>query len=235
LRTYLIAALAALTALAFAAVAYGQAGDTAELNLKVTPKKAGTKTNPKNSKIAVTVENGNTQRTMSKVTVVSPKTFKLSAKGLRKCAEATLEGGGPAACPRASRVGTGIAKALVGVNTPSPTPLTFDVTAVVTGSKKIGFFLAGRELPVNVMAPGTISGRNLTIKVPLNAQQPAPGLWAGLVSLEATMGAKKGKNYLASTTGCKRKKHRFKAVLTFVDNGVTAAGTLEAKGSSACS
>ena len=34
--------------------------------------------------------------------------------------------------------------------------------------------------------------------------------------------AKKGKNYLGSTTGCKKKKHPFNTVLTFVDNSVDA-------------
>ena len=58
----------------------------------------------------------------------------------------------------------------------------------------------------------------------LRAQQPAPGTWAGLVSLETTLGARKGKHYLASTTGCAKKKHAFSTVLTFVDNTVGAPG-----------
>ena len=60
-------------------------------------------------------------------------------------------------------------------------------------------------------------------------------MWAGLVSLETTLAAKKGKNYLASTTGCKKKKHAFKTVLTFIDNGVGAPGNETVKASSKCS
>ena len=50
MRKYLIAALAAVTAIAFSAVAFGQAPDTATLKVKVSPAKAGTKKKPKNVK-----------------------------------------------------------------------------------------------------------------------------------------------------------------------------------------
>ena len=84
------------------------------------------------------------------------------------------------------------------------------------------------------MAPGHLSGRKLTIEVPEVAQQPVPGTFAGLISLETTLKAKQGKNYLASTTGCKGKKHPFSAVLTFRDNGATPAGTRSASTAAAC-
>jgi hypothetical protein len=236
LRKYLIVGIAALTALAFAAVSFAQT-PAATMDVKITPTKAGTTKKPKNSKINLEIVNGDSKRTLSRLTITQPKTFKLSAAGLTKCDEATLDGGGPAACPKASRVGKGIAHALVGVNstTTPPTPLTFDVTAVVLGAKSIGFYLAARELPVNVLSPGTLKGNKLIIDVPVAAQQPAPGVWAGLVSLETTLQAKKGKHFLASTTGCKKKKHAFSTVMTFVNNGVGAAGDLTVKASSKCS
>jgi hypothetical protein len=234
LRKYLIVAIAALTAVAFTAVSFAQT-PAATMDVKITPKKAGTKKKPKNSEITLEIVNSDSKRTLSRLTITQPKTFKLSAKGLTKCDEATLENGGPAACPRASRVGKGIAHALVGVNGPAPTPLTFDVTPVVLGAKSIGFYLAARELDVNVLSPGRISGDKLIIDVPIAAQQPAPGVWAGLVSLQTTLAAKKGKNYFASTTGCTKKKHAFSTVMTFVDNGVGAPGNLTVKASSKCS
>jgi hypothetical protein len=232
LRKYLIVAVAALTTVAFTAVAVAQ--EPATLDVKVTPTKAGTKAKKKNSKIMLDIENADNTRTMSKLTITQAPTVKLSGRGLTKCAENVLEAQGPQGCPRASRVGTGTARALVGVNTPSPSPLTFDVTAVVTGNNSIGFFLAAQELPVNVLAPGRISGNKLTIDVPQNAQQPAPGTWAGLVSLNATLGAKKGRNYLVSTSGCKSRKHSYRAQLTFVNNGVSEAGTVNASDTVAC-
>jgi hypothetical protein len=71
--------------------------------------------------------------------------------------------------------------------------------------------------------------------VPDAAQQPLPGTYAGLVDIDTTLKAKKGKNYLASTTGCKKKKHAFKTVLTFINNGVSPAGNVTVKASSKCS
>ena len=234
MRKFLIVAVAAFAAIAFAAVSFAQT-PAATMTVKVSPADAGTAKKPKNSKIALKIENTATNRTMSKLTITTAKTFKLSAEGLTKCSKAKLEANGPAGCPKASRVGKGTAKALVGVTSPNPTSLTFDVTAVVTGAKTISFDLQGRELPVHVLAPGTLSGRKLTIQVPNQAQQPAPGVYAGLVSLETTLTARKGSHYLASTTGCTKKKHPFSAVMTFVPNGSdTTGGTVSTKASSAC-
>lgn len=234
MRKYLITAVAAVTAFAVAVpVASAQTAPT--MKVSVTPKNAGTKKKPKNSSIKLSIENAETNRTMSKLTITTAKTFRLSAKGLTKCAESDLEQGGPAACPAKSRVGKGIARAALGVNGPNPTPLTFDVTAVVLGAKELAFYLVARELPgINVVAPGHISGRKLTIEVPQEAQEPLPGTFAGLVSLETTLKARKGKNYLSSTVGCKARKHAFSAVLTFRDNGVSPAGTRSTKTNAAC-
>jgi hypothetical protein len=235
LRKYLVAAtVAALSVAAFAAVSYAQT-PAASMKVKVAPKKAGTKKKPKNSKIKLSITNGDSKKTLSKLTITTPKTFTLSAKGLTKCGEATLEAGGPEACPKASRVGTGVAHALLGVNGPTPSPLTFDVTAVVLGAKDVAFHLQSLENPsLAPVAPGKISGRKLTISVPGIAQQPFPGTWAGLVSLETTLGAKKGKHYLASTTGCKKKKHAFSTLMTFAANGVSDPTPLTVKASSKC-
>jgi hypothetical protein len=159
----------------------------------------------------------------------------LSAKGLTKCAQAVLESGGPDACPARSKVGGGTAEALLGVNGATTSPLTFDVTAVVLGPKKLGFFLHALQAPIDVLSPATIKGRKLIITVPPTAQQPATGVWAGLKSIHTTLKAKKGKHYLASTTGCVAKKHKFSTILTFVDNGVSQPGNVTVKGSSKCS
>jgi hypothetical protein len=236
LRKYLIVAVAALTAaLVFATTAsVAQTVDKATMKVSIKPKKAGTKKKPKNSSIELNIENANPKRTLNTLTITAPKTFTLSAKGLTKCDETALEQQGPDVCPKASKVGTGEAHALAGVTAPTPTPLTFDVTAYVLGPKKLGFYLAGREAAINVLSPGTIKGRKLIIQVPAAAQQLA-GLYNGLVSIHTTLKAKKGNHYLASTTGCKNKKHKFSAALAFVDNGATTATTLNATASSKCS
>ena len=233
MRKLLIAAIAVFTAIGLVSVATAQTPG-ADLDVKVSPANAGTKKKPKNSSLALEIVNGDTTRTMSKLAITLPRTVKLNARGLTRCDEQALEASGPSACPRSARLGKGTASAKVGVNTASPSDLTFDVTPVILGAKKLGFFLAGRELPVNVLAPGRISGRTLTIDVPRTAQEPAPGTFAGLVSLEAKLGARKGKNFLLSTTGCKRKKHKIKATLTFIDNGVSPAGTVNTSDTSRC-
>ena len=234
MRNYLLAAVAAVAVIAVAApVASAQAPAT--MKVGVTPTKAGTKSKPKNSTINLAVTNADTKRTMSKLTITTAKTFKLSTKGLTKCKVSVLETSGPSKCPKASRVGKGTAEALVGVNGTNPTPLTFKVTAVVTGPKNLAFDLQGQQLPVHVLAPGTISGSKLTIQVPQVAQQPVVGTYAGLVSLQATLSGKKGTNYLASTTGCAKKKHPFSSALTFINNGVSPAGTVTAKTNAKCS
>lgn len=238
MRKFLIAAVAAVTVIAVAApIASAQA--PANMSVKVTPTDAGTKKKPKNSTIKLAIENTAHNRTMSKLTITTAKSFTLSTKGLTKCNRAKLDpstGGGPSACPKASIVGKGTATALLGVTSPTPSDLVFDVTPVVTSAKNIDFYLAERNTGVNVLAPGTISGRKLTIEVPAAAQQPVPGVFAGLVSLETTLKAKKGKNYLASTTGCKGKKHPFSATLTFVPNGSdTTGGNVNTSASSKCS
>ena len=238
MRKYLIAALAALTAVALTTAAVAQQPE-ANMTVKVTPTDAGTKKKPKNGKISFHVENANTARTLGALTIKAPSTVKVSTKGLPKCSETVLANQGPSACPRASRVGTGVAQALLGVNLPpgNQTPLTFDVTAVVTGSKNIGFHLHGRGgfTAINLLSPGTISGRDLKIQVPTGAQQPAPGTWAGLVSIDSTLSGKKGNKYLVSVTGCKNRKQPFQSTLTFVNNGVTPAGNVAAQASSRCS
>jgi hypothetical protein len=236
LRKFLIVAIAAFTTMAFTAVAVAQT-PAASMKVTIKPKKAGTKKKPKNASIDLNIQNNDTKRTLSQLTITSPKTFKLGTTGLTKCNPANLEpgGAGPDACPKASKVGKGIAKALVGVTVPNPFPLTFDVTAIVTGKNKLVFFLAGRELQIQVPSPGTIKGRKLTIEVPPAAQQPTPGTYAGLVSIHTTLKAKKGKHYLASTTGCKKHKHAFSTKLTFANNGATPAGSTTVKSSSKCS
>ena len=236
MRKYLIAAVAALTVVAFAAVASAQT-PPASMKVKVKPKDAGTTSNPKNSSIHFEIVNNDTSRTMSKLAITTPKTFKLSAKGLKTCGEHTLETRGPSACPKKSRVGEGVAHALLGVGSATPTPLTFDVTPVVLGAKRIAFHLQSREFAeLAPVAVGKLSPRKrrLTITVPDVAQQPFPNTWAGLVSLEATLKAKQGKHMLASTTGCTKRKHKFSAKLTFVDNGVSEAGAVTTTGSSRC-
>ncbi len=232
MRKYLIVAIVATTAMAFAATSFG-ATPAATMKVSVSPKKAGKKKKPKNSSIHLTIKNNDPKKTLSSLVITSPKTFKLSGKGLKTCKEADLVSGGPAACSKASKLGKGTANALLGVNGTSPTPLHFDVTPILVGKSRIDFNLYTPAIG-NLISPAKIKGRKLTITVPDQAQQPLPGTWAGLVDIDTTLKAKKGKHYFASTVGCKKKKHAFSTKLVFADNGVSDFTPVTVKGSSKC-
>jgi hypothetical protein len=240
LRKYLIVAVAAMTALAFAAVSVAQTPDKVTLTTKLTPKNAGTKKKPANSKLHLKVVNANTQRTMSDLDIFMPKTLKVSLKGMPSCSGADIQA---RSCPKSSILGTGTAKAKVGVNGPAPSDLTFDVKAVktksqVNGKDMLGFVIddGGALLfltETKLSKAGGKYGQKLHIDVPPLAQQAGTS-YNGLVSLDTTLGKKKGKNMLLATTGCAKKKQPFKATLTFIDNTVTTAAKLSDTATSSC-
>jgi hypothetical protein len=235
LRKYLAGGIAVTVLAVFGGAAVAQTPQ-ASMNVTLSPKKAGTKKKPKSTKLRLVINNNDSKRTASKLAITLPKTLKLSGKGFPKCTEAMLAGEGKSACPKKSKVGSGTATALLGVNTPAPQDLTFKLTAYVGGAKAINFYLEGVELPVVFTTPGKLSGRKLTITIPeVPGQQPAPGTWAGLKSIDTTLQGKIKKNVLIGSTGCKKKKAPFTTAITFVDNGVAPAGTVTTKANAKCS
>ena len=242
MRKYLIVAIAAFTAIAFAAVSFAQGADTATLKVSLSPKDAGTAKKPKNSTFTLNVVNGNTQRTMSDLDIFIAKTARLSLKGLPKCAADDIF---TRSCPSSAVLGRGEAKAKVGVNGPPEQvrDLTFKVTAFktnspVTGKEMLGFFIDdGASL--QFLTETTLKkasgkyGQKLHIDVPELAQRVGT-TYNGLVSLNAKLTKKVGKNYLVATTGCKSKKHPYKVDLTFIDNGVTIAAKISQTANAKC-
>ena len=235
---HLVAAIAAITAIAFASVAVAQTQD-ASMKVSLSPKKAGTKRHPRNSSLKLTIANNDVHKTLRQLDVQLPKTVAVSGKGLMACKEPTLQSDGPSACPKGSIAGKGIANAAVGVDQPAPVPLQFDVTAVVVGKNGLDFFLHGTNLAVNATATGRIrktsKGPKLVVKIPQQAQQPTPGVYAGLVDLTATIAKKSGTHKLIATTGCRHHKQKFSTVLHFAQNPARPAGTAKASASSTCS
>jgi hypothetical protein len=224
LRKSLVAALAAATVLGGTSAALAQ-GSGGTLKVAVKPAKAGTKKKPKASTLSLSVQNNNQALTAKTIQIFLPKNAKISATGRKFCTLAKVIVPGAPACPASSKVGTGTASALVGVGTASPTALTFKVNAVLLSKKKIGFGIYGQELPIDVVAVGTLGkasgkyGSKLSIAIPIQARQPAPSTYAGLVSLRTKLGSTKGKNPLITTNGCpKNKQHAFKAVIGFEPN-----------------
>jgi hypothetical protein len=234
LRKILVAGMATLLVAGGATAALAQAPTAPTLTVTVKPTKAGTKKKPKNSSIHFTVVNNDSKKTLSKLVITMPMTLKLSGKGFKTCSLAKLNADGPTGCPRGSRVGGGTSDALLGVNGPTPTALHFVVTAVIQSKTKLNFYLHSTGIPINVVAPGTVRGRKLTVTVPDAAQQPAPGTWAGLVRLDSTIKGKAKKHFLIASTGCKAGKQKFTAALTFANNGVSTPGTTTISGAAPC-
>ena len=220
MRKYLIAAIAALAALAMATVAVAQSGDVTATTT-VSPTKSGTKKKPKSIKITTLVQNNVPNTTAAKIEIDFPKTVKISGKGLTSCKLSAIQANGPSACPSKSKAGTGLSHAVVG---PDRIPLNFDVTAFVGGKNLVIFYIKQQGGTVSKALSGKISkgsggfAQKLVITIPPDLQQPAPGLYAALVDLKSTLQLKKGKYALISSVGCKNKKHKFGAKLTFAPN-----------------
>ena len=239
MRKYLIVAIAAMTALAFAAVSVAQTPDKATLTTKLTPKNAGTKKKPTNATLHLNVVNANTSRTMSDLDIFMPKTLKVSLKGMPSCDNATIAA---RACPKSAELGHGVAKAKTGVNGGAPGDLIFNVKAfktksAVTGKDMLGFVIDNGTLlfltETKLSKAGGKYGTKLHLDVPELAQHAGTS-FNGLVSLDTTLGKKKGKNMLLATTGCVKKKQPFKVDLTFIENGVTHPAVLSDTSTAKC-
>ena len=124
MRKTLIAAIAALTALALAAVALAQnPAPTASLEVSVAPTKVGTTKKPRSGRLELNAEtNRESKSTASKIEISIPKGAKLSTKGLKACSFGKVNAQGKAACPKASKAGSGEADALLNPYADEPRP-----------------------------------------------------------------------------------------------------------------
>ena len=229
MRKFLIAALAALTSIAaVTAVASGQTEEPpagADLTVTISPTKTGTKKKPKPTKVSLTLKNEDSSQTADRLQVFMAKQIKTSTKGLKKCSAAKLEAQGKAGCSKASRVGNGTADAIAGVNTGSPAPLKFNITAYLIGNNRIGFYLEQQGGEIRVLAKGRFkkaSGRYggvLDIEIPQLAREFPPGTFNGLVGLKADLYKKSGKRALFKSVGCTSTRELpFNLVIGFMPN-----------------
>jgi hypothetical protein len=234
LRKYLIAAVAALASIALASVAIAQV-PAPEVSVTNTPSKAGTKKKPKNVKFKLTVKTNRDDATVGKITVFVDKNVKLNGKGFKYCSASQIDNQGQASCPKGSKAGSGVAHAAVG---PGKSPATLTVNAYIGGKNSIVFYV--EQGTVRKALDGKVSkasgkyGQKIVIPVADNLQQPFPQVFSALLDLETTISAKKGKHYLVSTTGCKKKKQNFGVKLDYAPNATfptsgSASGTGTAK------
>jgi hypothetical protein len=240
----MITALAAVLSIAVAAVAVAQNPDPSttapDVTATISPANAGTKKKPKNSTLKLFVKNNRTDATVDTITVNVAKTVKLNGKGFKFCSAAKLNAQGKTACPAGSKAGTGTANAVVG---PGRAPLKFTVDAYVGSRSSIIFYVQQVGGTVRKALTGKVSrasgkyGSKIVIKIDEDLQQPAPGVFSSLVDLRATIKAKRGKNYLVTSTGCPRdRKHRFGVKFGFNPNATyPATGSVSGVTDTPCS
>jgi len=230
--------IAAGVAAAFLSTSVARAdAPTSTVTVKVSPSKAGTAKKPKAVKLVLTVKNNLPQQTAAQLKITAPKQIKMSTKGWKLCKQSTLLNLGPKACPKGSQVGpTGVAHATAGVSGTNPQPVTFNVTPFAMSSKTIGFYLQLGTTPLTGLAVGTISGHNLTVKIPVTpAQQYPTSTYNGLTDLTANLWVKGGKS-VVKLAGCpSSKKLKFTNTISFVPNpNQPSVPTSTASGTAGC-
>jgi hypothetical protein len=238
LRKSLIAAGVAVLALSAAGVAHAQtAAPQIVVKPSFSPSKAGTKKKPRVAKFALTVTNNvaESHATASQIKITFPSTAKLSTKGLPQCTKSddTLVNQGPKAVCKKSIAGSGVSHVILNPYA-NPTNVTFNVTPLV-GKNEMLYFISAPAINTNAVLHGKISGRNQTIVITPNLQQPVPGLYTAIVDLKTTIFMKKGKHSLITTTGCKGGSQSVKVTETFIPNPTPPGATsATATGKASC-
>lgn len=241
MRKSLAAIVAVPTVLVMATVAFAQnPAPKIDVTASVSPTKAGTKKKPKSEKVNLLIVNSAESKTSaSKIEISFPATLKLSTKGLKTCSVATLDSQGKAACPSGSKAGSGTAAALVNPSSATPAPLNFDVTTYVAGKNLLAFYLQqqGTDSGVQQALPAKITksgkGQKLTINIPENLQQPAPGVYSALQQIKNSLSLKSGKNALVTSVGCAKKKHKIGVKISYVPNPTPPAASSASDSSNA--
>lgn len=242
MRKYLVAAVAALTVVGGTTAALAQTGSGASMKVSLSPSKAGTKKKPKGAKLHLFFSNDNHDLTATQIKILLAKNVKVNTKGFKFCSVAKIQADAGKTCPAKSKVGSGTSHAIAGVNTTSPTPLTFDVTAFLISRSKVGFFLQQRGGSITTVAVGTFGhaggkyGSKLVVAIPQIAKEFPTGTFNGLVDLDTTLGKKAGKHNLVGLTGCpKSKKLPFSTTVVFEPNpGPPATPSVSATATAKC-
>jgi hypothetical protein len=201
----------------------------------VSPNKAGTKAKPQGVQLKFKVHWETTGDVDKPVTQTSdvyfPKGSLYNGSKYPKCAQATMERGSVAGCPKGSIMGTGTGVAY------ADTVLTNPKITVVNGGGNKVFLFTVLTNPARVAkpVPGTItklSGKwayKLHLVVP-QALQVVAGVPIALRDLTVTAGGKKGAKDWLATTACSGGKWPFQVTTNFDNGGLaTYDGTTPCK------
>lgn len=234
MRKLLMGAVAASAILAMGAGAIAQTPES-RLTVSASPKDAGTKRKPKNTKLTFELSVNKPGTTVGAIELKLPKQLKLSGKGLGRCNFDDLNAGGPTVCPAKSKAGPdGEAHAVVG---PANAPIDFVVSPFVEDSNTLMFYLNSLVAQRAIRGEITSKGRKLTIEIPEDLRRPG-GLDASLTGIKQTFSGKVGKKkFLVSSTGCRKKKWKFSGNLVFANDridGNPAPADLTSKATAKC-
>jgi hypothetical protein len=212
LTTLALAVVAAASAAA-AAVAQYAVPPVITPSFAVTPRDAGTKQKPRNALVYTRgLINAESNSTLRRLEYFIPRTVVLDGTGFPTCSSGFINANGDDRCPSRSRVGTGAATALLG---PDRSRLDFDVDVYVAGPKALTIYL--QTSLFNIALDGTIRGRVVGFDLPERVQQPLPGLYSYVTSIESSIGRQKGirattrhrgrTRFYASAIGCANGRH----------------------------
>jgi hypothetical protein len=226
-------AIAATGALALAGIGVGVSSavtPTTTISAKVTPLAHGTKKKPKKAKLVVklsTTPNPAEPAFAADTTVVHlAKELQFNGSALKTCSSSQVLSDN-SKCPKGSRVGQGIASG-------SALGLTEPLTVKAyngPGGNKLELLVDGSTpLAIHAVIEGILSsdsapyGKKLSVAIPPDLQQPAPGAYATLTEFDTTINAisgKKKKPYVG-VQGCpSSKKMAFAVDYHYQPDGTT--------------
>jgi hypothetical protein len=221
-RLILGTALAALLALILPSAAMAQAGTTADtlmnVDFSVKSKKAGTKKKGRPVSLTIAVEQSTRTGTGQPATsrqlkIALPKEFRWNGKlypSSKRCdPAAATRAKSTSVCPKGSKIGSGHVTAVA-----SGGNLTeeLDVSVFVTTGADLGLFLdSAPTAPVSIqtmLVGGVSGGRNVSINIPSEIQEPLTGVPSAIKQLRTTINGtvtRKGKKRgVIESFGCNR-------------------------------
>lgn len=224
----LLAATALVAGLVAAAVALGQAGSSQQtLEVTVKPNKAGTKKHPRNVTLniltKVVTPEGQPKPTIAKAVLGFAKGSVYNGGKFPHCAQATLDAQGTAACPKGSKIGSGVVDAFASTIEAKPTVTAFNGP----GKNHVELFLQ-TDTPVIIRQTieGTLTKAHgpyalrLTLPIPA-ALQTVVGLPVNLVSFQTKI----QKAGLIQAASCPRSHKWPFDITTFTTDGQQLHGT----------
>jgi hypothetical protein len=244
LKKNLVGVLVALTALVAAAVVYANPASDSTFKVTATggPKKAGTKKHPKIANLKLAFKGGTKSGTgqpdtSTAIKVVLAKGWKLNGKiwpKSKRCdrTKANTQRS-DSVCPKGSKIGGGTTT-VAGIN--GTIQRTYTIRSYILTNGTLGTWVqtpAGVSPVVNRMLGSKVSGRNLTINIDKEVQEPVQGANTGILTLSFKLKAKtkvKGKNRGAvETSSCP--KGGWKFVVTSIERSgkIPSSSTIKCK------